>query len=179
MKMLVTGGCGYIGGPLTARLLADGHAVRVLHRSSRVPQAAESVTGDIRDRAIWETALVDIDAVVHLAAQTSTYVADGDPVSDAAINVQPVLDLLDAIRRSGRPRAVVLASTATVFGLPQHLPVDDAAPVSPVTTYDLHKRMAEQYLELYAGRGFVTGAALRLCNVYGPGPQSSSAEPSA
>jgi nucleoside-diphosphate-sugar epimerase len=161
-RVLVTGGTGYIGTRLVASLRAAGDDVTVLRRSN----------GQLPDLDGWTRALDGIDAVVHLAAQTSAYVSDRDPVADAQANVLPVLALLEACAR-GATRTVVLAGTATVFGLPAQVPVADDAVARPVTVYDLHKRLAEQYLDLYARMRAIRGAALRLCNVYGPGPAGS------
>lgn len=161
-RVLVTGGTGYIGTRLVASLRAAGDEVTVLRR----------VNGQLPDLDGWAHALGGIDAVVHLAAQTSAYVSDRDPVADARVNVLPVLSLLEACAR-GSTRTVVLAGTATVFGLPARVPVADDAPTQPVTVYDLHKRLAEQYLDLYARMRELRGATLRLCNVYGPGPAGS------
>jgi UDP-glucose 4-epimerase len=175
-RVLVTGGRGYIGARLVERLRRDGMLVRVLsHSGDSAELDVEERRGDLRDPSIWPALLADIDAVVHLAAQTSVYVAERDPIADAAINVMPVLALLEACK-AGPPRTIVLASTATVVGLPTHLPVGDDVVPKPVTTYDTHKLMAEQYLALYARLGVVTGCALRLGNVYGPGPRSKSAD---
>jgi UDP-glucose 4-epimerase len=71
---------------------------------------------------------------------------------------------------------VVLAGTATVFGLPTRVPVADDAVPKPVTIYDQHKHVAEKYLDLYARMRNVRGAVLRLCNVYGPGPVGTSSD---
>jgi nucleoside-diphosphate-sugar epimerase len=71
---------------------------------------------------------------------------------------------------------VLLSGTVTQTGIPKHLPVNETHCDDPITIYDLHKQMAEGYLKYYARQGFVRGAILRLANVYGPGPKTSSAE---
>ncbi len=129
--------------------------------------------GDVRDPSIWEQTLDGIDFIFHFAAQTSTYVANDNPVDDQAINVMPILYLLEACRRRATRPTVCFASTVTVSGIPEHLPVDETYPDHPLTVYDLHKQMAEQYLRWYAEQGFGRGVILRLANVYGPGPRSS------
>ncbi|MFN0085046.1 MAG: NAD-dependent epimerase/dehydratase family protein [Blastocatellia bacterium] len=88
----------------------------------------------------------------------------------------PMVRLLEACRRRGRQPLVLHAGTVTQTGFSARLPVDETHPDNPMTVYDLHKQMAENYLKYYAGQGIVRGVALRLANVYGPGPGSSSAE---
>jgi nucleoside-diphosphate-sugar epimerase len=127
---------------------------------------------DLRSPGVWDGALAGIDLVLHLAAQTSARVADADPASDFDANVRPLLLLLEHCRREGPRLGVVFASAATVAGIPDRLPVDEDAPDRPLTAYDVHKQIAEIYLRCYAARGIVRGAALRLTNVYGPGPGS-------
>jgi UDP-glucose 4-epimerase len=164
-RVLVTGGTGYIGTRLVESLRVARDHVTILRRTN----------GALPDVDGWLEALEGIDAVVHLAAQTSAYVSDRDPIADAQANVVPVLALLEACARAST-KTVVLAGTATVFGLPAHVPIADDASLNPVTIYDLHKHVAEQYLELYARMRGVGGATLRLCNVYGPGPAGTSAD---
>jgi nucleoside-diphosphate-sugar epimerase len=157
-------------------------SIRRFGRSEARPPApsggarVEDLVGDVRVRADVERALDGIDVVFHLASQTSVYVAEDDPPGDLDSNVRPMQHLLEACRLSGRPRTIVFASTVTVAGLTKELPVSEAVPDVPVTTYDVHKRMAEQYLEFYVRRGLVQGGTLRLANVYGPGPKSSRAD---
>ena len=128
--------------------------------------------GDIRDPILWERNLEGVDVVFHFAAQTSTYTANADPLADHAVNVLPMLHLLDTCRQRGFRPTVCFASTVTIAGIPKRLPVDESHDAQPLTVYDLHKKMAEQYLCWYASQGWVQGITLRLANVYGPGPHS-------
>jgi nucleoside-diphosphate-sugar epimerase len=131
---------------------------------------------DLTSRAFWREAVDAAGTIFHLAGQTSVYAAQEDPSRDHAANVAPMLLAMEACRISGRRPAFVFAGTVTQCGIPKTLPVNEDAPDDPVTIYDLHKLMAEQYLKLYASLGFVRGASLRLPNVYGPGPASRSAD---
>lgn len=178
-KVLVTGGGGYLASGLI-RLLREVDC-RILRLTRKGEAGAEpggraeilEVPGDVRTADIWERTLEDVQVVFHLAAQTSTYVANADPLADQSSNVLPLLNLLETCRRRGWQPVVVFASTVTVAGLPERLPVDEEHPDHPLTAYDLHKQMAEQYLRWYAEQGWVSAASLRLPNVYGPGPRSS------
>lgn len=182
-NVLVTGGGGFIAASLVKLLCAtDCRIVRLL----RSPAAAwsdpglariEDRVGDVRDPALWQSLPDGMDVVFHLAAQTSTYEANRDPRADLDSNVLPMLLMLQACRERGiSPAAVICASTVTICGLPERLPVDENHPDAPITVYDLHKQMAENYLKYHVRIGTVRGAALRLANVYGPGPRSSRAD---
>jgi nucleoside-diphosphate-sugar epimerase len=181
-RILITGGSGYLGSALT-RLLSPVRC-RIV-RMSRQPATnqpgnstatIEQVVADIREPAHWVRYVLDSDVVFHLAAQTSVAVANSRPVEDHAINVEPMLRLLDACAAGGRTRTIVFAGTVTESGAPQQLPVDEQTPDAPITLYDLHKLAAEHYLKQYARAGAVQGTTLRLANVYGPGPTHSSAD---
>ena len=134
------------------------------------------VVGDIRDRAIWENTLQDSDIVFHFAAQTSVYAANENPFADLEINVLPIVHLLETCRQKGLQPIVLFSGTVTEAGIPTRVPVDESHPDRPITVYDLHKLMAENYLRYYVNQGVVHGTVLRLANVYGPGPQSSNAD---
>ncbi len=181
-RIVITGAAGYVATRVIALLRAvDCRIVRV-DRPGAVfepvggPARVEDVAADIREPAVWSGLLDGTDIVIHFAAQTSVYVAAQDAAADARINVQPMLALLEACRRDGRRPAVLFSGTVTEAGLTERLPVDESVPDRPITIYDLHKLMAEQYLKHYACEGVVRGGVLRLANVYGPGPKSSSAD---
>jgi nucleoside-diphosphate-sugar epimerase len=180
--ILVTGGTGYLGTNVVSLLSRTDCRIFRLGRQkaerTRVtgPAQIAELVGDISDPAVWQERLEGIDFIFHFAAQTSTYIADADPVADQNINVLPMLHLLEACRRRSSPPTVCFASTVTVAGIPERLPVDESHPDHPLTVYDLHKQMAEQYLRWYAEKGFVRGVTLRLSNVYGPGPRSGNAD---
>ncbi|HWA73955.1 MAG TPA: NAD-dependent epimerase/dehydratase family protein [Polyangiaceae bacterium] len=180
---LITGGAGYIGAGLLRELAQVAGRVRRFGRSECRPPlpkgqraALEDMVGDVGNRADIGRAIADVDYIFHLAAQTSVYVAEADPLRDQEVNLRSMLQLLEACRASGRCQTVIFSSTSTVVGLPQCWPVDESPREAPITTYDVHKLMAEQYLEYYVRRGFIRGTSLRLSNVYGPGPRSSKPE---
>lgn len=180
--ILITGGAGYLASNLVSLLkYVDCRIIRMDRQGAcwePVSGAADVVdlTGDVADPAVWEEVLEGIDFIFHFAAQTSTYVANDQPIADHAINVMPMLYLLEACRRQGSQPTVCFSSTVTVAGIPEYLPVNEAHPNHPLTVYDLHKQMAEQYLQWYTEQGIVRGVILRLANVYGPGPRSSSSD---
>ena len=161
--ILITGGAGYLASNLVS-LLKDVNC-RII-----------DLAGDVCDLSVLERNLERIDFIFHFAAQTSTYVANDAPIADQADNVMPMIYLLEACRRRGGCPTVCFSSTVTIAGISERLPVNETQPDHPLTMYDLHKQIAEQYLRWYAEQGYVRGVILRLANVYGPGPRSSSSD---
>jgi len=180
--ILVTGGTGYLASNLIAQLQnTDCLIIRVdLPGASFKPLSGKAqlrdIEGDIRKRALWETILTDVDVIFHFAAQTSAYIAEQNPPADLDINVMPMLHLLDICREKVLIPSILFSGTVTEAGLPKYLPVNEDHPDHPITVYDLHKWIAENYLKYYVRTGVLRGAVLRLANVYGPGPKSSSTD---
>ncbi len=180
-RVLITGGGGFIGSNLTALLCRTGcHITRVLrHPSGSVPPEytrVHDLIGNVNNASLWHSLPDGFDVVFHLAAQTSAYEANRNPRADLESNVLPMLMMLQACQQRNLNPIVVCAGTATACGLPSRLPVDESLVDAPVTIYDLHKQMAENYLKYFARTGDVRGSILRLANVYGPGPLSSRAD---
>jgi len=181
-NILVTGASGFIGTSLIQLLCeSECRIVRLLRRPIKVwtePNKArvQDFVCDLLDPVMWHSILDGIDVVLHLAAQTSTYEANRDPRSDLEKNVLPILLMLQACEERKLNPIVIFASTVTICGAPEQLPVNESHPDLPITVYDLHKQMAEQYLKYHTRIGTVRGASLRLANVYGPGPRSSQAD---
>ncbi len=181
-NILITGGRGYIAASVVEALKGVMCSIELLDRSPapvKRPKTLARVTdiaADIRDPRIWRKVLKGIDVVFYFAGQTSVKVADMDPLCDHSVNVLPFLELLETCRKVGSRPVIIFAGTVTSAGIPEKLPVDETFQKDPATFYDLHKLMAEQYLRYYSELGAVRGAILRLANVYGPGPRSSSAD---
>lgn len=178
-KILISGAAGYLATNLAnmirdvecviVRLARPGTVLNRLHGLVRT----EDIFSDVRDQSVWENALKNVDLVFHFAAQTSAYLSNRNPKADLDNNVLPMLHLLETCKRENRHPTVLFASTVTITGIPRQLPVDETHSDDPITIYDLHKLIAEQYLKQYSAEGVVQGASLRLANVYGPGPRSS------
>jgi nucleoside-diphosphate-sugar epimerase len=171
---VVTGARGYIGAALLAALRrAEARVLAV----SRVPMPSSGVIawqiGDPRSAGLWAAVLPRADVIFHLAGNTSVYDAERDPDSSFAATVTPIDLMAAAAQLAGRAPRVVFASTATVYGLTTHLPVDETTAPDPITTYDRHKCEAEQ--RLLAAWPHLDGTILRMSNVYGPSAARSAA----
>jgi len=181
-KILITGGTGYIAASIIG-FLKDlrCHVIRLgrdRNKFSPVKGTAriEDMLGDVANPSVWESLPKNLDIIIHLAAQTSVYVAAENPLTDLRANIAPILGLLEVCRKRLRRPTLVFAGTATQVGLTPNRPVNESSEDRPITIYDLHKLIAEKYLKLYSIEGHVCGATLRLANVYGPGPASSGSD---
>ena len=175
MKVLVTGGAGFIGSHTVARLLAGGHTVRVLDdlstgkRENLAPfgSAVTLLEGDITDLADVERAVDGVDAVMHLAAVVSVPVSVERPLFAHAVNATGTLNVLDAARRAG-VRRVAYASSAAVYGAIADLPAREEAPLVPSSPYGSQKRYNEEAARLATELYGLETVGLRYFNVYGP-----------
>lgn len=181
-NILITGGGGYLATRMVKLLQdIDCSIVRLDQPGASLSAVAGRVkihdlVGDVRQMEVWEEALSNIDIVFHLAAQTSAYEANKNPVADLQINVMPMLYMLETCLRKCWQKIILFSSTVTIAGIPITLPVNETHAENPITIYDLHKKMAENYLQYYIKQNVVKGAILRLSNVYGPGPKSSQSD---
>lgn len=174
MKILVTGGAGFIGTHLCRLLAERGAKITVLDNlssgiASRVPSGAELVEADVTGDAPKKIlAAGGFDAVVHLAAQTMVDVSMKRPEHDAKTNIMGLVNVLEAMRAANTKR-IVFASTAAVYGdvAENLLPITETNPHNPLSFYALSKATAENYLKLYNEAFGIEYAALRFANVYG------------
>lgn len=154
MKILVTGGAGFIGSHIVDQLILTGHEVVVLDDLStgslqNVNPAAGFVKLSILDRDLLEVfERQQFAAVVHLAAQTIVSSSLEHPDIDAQVNVLGTLHVLEGCRQTGVKR-IVFASSAAVYGDTSMLPVPENAPKQPTSFYGLSKLAAERYIQMY------------------------------
>lgn len=171
MRLLVTGGAGYIGSVVTHRLLMAGHRVLVLDDFSSghlqaVPSGAEVIVGGMSKAAGLLTTRGPFDGVVHLAARSLIDDSVRDPRRYWHGNIVETLILLDAMRSAGVPR-IVFSSTAAVYGQPRQVPISEGSPTVPTNPYGDSKLAVDLMLSGYA-RAYQLGAvSLRYFNVAG------------
>lgn len=180
-RILVTGASGYLATNLIHSLKDINCTIIRLSRNSKLPTIngiprIEDKTGDICARETFEQVLNNVNIIYHFAAQTSVYVANNNPLEDFKVNVLPMLHMLEVCRSKNWHPIVIFSGTVTEVGIPKSLPVNESHEDHPITIYDIHKLTAENYLKLYSQQEIVQGTILRLPNVYGPGPESGSAD---
>ncbi|TDD33925.1 NAD-dependent epimerase/dehydratase family protein [Nonomuraea terrae] len=178
MRVLVTGGAGFIGSNLVDRLLADGHEVDVVDdlSSGNADNLSGAATSDhfrLHVMNVLDPGLPALmaecqpEVVCHLAAQISVRKSVADPVHDARVNVEGTASVLVAARE-GRARKVVFASSVAVYGRPATIPVPGDAPTDPRSPYAASKLSGETYLAAFRALHGIEYTTLVLSNVYGP-----------
>ncbi len=170
MKLLVTGGAGYIGSAVGALLVADGHDVTVLDDLSTghedaVPRGATFVQGTLREDAPRLLA-GGVDAVLHFAAKSLVGESMAQPSLYWESNLGGSLALLEAMRAAGTPR-IVFSSTAAVYGEPEQVPIEETAPTRPTSPYGGSKIAVDTALAEHARMHGTGAVSLRYFNVAG------------
>ena len=174
MKVLVTGGAGYIGSHAVRELLDAGHDVRVLDDLSRghraaLPEGVPLIEGDLGEAAALAEALQGVDTVMHFAGLLSVAESVADPAPYYRTNVAKGLELLAAMRAAGIER-IVFSSTCATYGVPRQLPIDEGHPQDPISPYGATKRAFERALWDHARAGRVRAVVLRYFNAAGCHP---------
>jgi UDP-glucose 4-epimerase len=177
MKVLVTGGAGFIGSHLAERLVSEGHRVVVLDneatgRRENVSPAARFLRGDVARPEDLEPAFADgLDAVCHVAGQVSLIRSFTDPGIDLRTNVQGTLNVLQACLKHQVPR-LLYASSMQAYGSTDVVPTPEDTPCRPASYYGITKYAAERYVHTTAERTDLDFTfrvtSFRMYNVYGP-----------
>ncbi len=181
MKVLITGGAGFIGSHLTDHLLAAGSEVVVLDnlatgKRENLPVSAPGlkfVADDIRSLDTARRCMRGVDAVVHLAAVASVQASIDDPIATHQTNFDGTLNLLEAARVQGVKR-FLYASSAAVYGDTTELPVRETSRLQPLSPYAADKLAGEHYLFYYFKKHGLATTAFRFFNIYGPRQDPSS-----
>lgn len=172
MNILAIGGNGFLGWHLVNELTAAGHQVTVLGRRAAplrtLPANAKYVSIDLADRAGLLQLLAGVDAVAHLASATVPSTGDKDKAADVQSNLVGTLSLLEAMVESGCKRLLFISSGGTVYGTPQHIPINEHHTLAPICSYGIVKMAIESYLALFARTYGMTCLILRASNPYGP-----------
>lgn len=174
MKILITGGAGFIGSNIADALVAEGHTVHVMDDLStgfrrnisrgitlhqidiRTPEAAETVASG------------GYEILCHHAAQMDVRRSVREPQFDADVNIRGTLNLLEAAVKGGIKRVVYASTGGAVYGEPEYFPVREDHPINPICHYGISKHTVEHYLFLYRYLYNLDYVVLRYPNVYGP-----------
>lgn len=170
MKILVTGGSGFIGHNLLLRLKAEGHELVCFDRYE-APFLSEIgvcfVCGDMSDVSALRAAVKGVDAIVHLACTVIPKSSNEDPSFDVISNVGGTIRLLDLAVSEGVGRFVFISSGGVVYGVPSIVPIPETHVTNPICSYGITKLTIEKYLCLYARERGLRTCSLRLANPYG------------
>ena len=179
MKVLVTGGAGFIGSNLADAFLAAGHEVRVLDDLStgfveNVPHQADLIEGDVSDVEAVTKAVDGVELVIHLAAHRAVLRSVEDPLTTDTANTHGTLIVLKSALDAG-VRRVVYASSSSVYGLNPPMPTSETAPPRPLSPYGVTKLAGEHYCRVFAELYGMETVAFRYFNVFGPRQRPDSA----
>jgi len=174
VKVLVTGGAGFIGSHVVDTFVGKGHAVAVVDNLATgnpawVNAAARLYTVDLRSArlaSVFESERPEV--VAHLAAQAAVGRSVNDPMFDASVNILGGLNLLDCCRRFGVRRIIYASSGGAGYGDTDVIPTPETHPSLPASPYGITKVAMEHYLAAWQAIHGISGIALRYANVYGP-----------
>lgn len=178
-RVMITGGCGFIGSNLARRLVELGAQVLLvdvlapeyggnLHNIADIQDRVRVNIADVRTEWSMRYLVRDHDVLFNLAGQVSHIDSMTDPRTDLEINCRAQLTLLEACRHENPRIRVVYASTRQIYGRPRYLPLDEEHPTKPTDVNGINKLAGEQYHLLYNDVYGVRASALRLTNTYGP-----------
>lgn len=175
MKILVTGGAGFIGSWVADAFIQEGHEVLVLDNLSsglmdNVPRKAEFVEGDITDRGVVDKTISGFkpDIVNHHAAQIDVRKSVENPMFDAGVNIIGSLNLLESCVANSVGKFIFASTGGAIYGEPEDIPADESTPPMPISPYGTSKYAVEKYLQYYRHIHSLDYVALRYANVYGP-----------
>lgn len=176
MRIVITGGAGFIGSHIADAYIAAGHDVLVIDslwshgggRRENVNERAAFIHLDIRDEALTRVLReFEPEIVSHHAAQHSVAIGSRDPIYDAQVNVLGLLNVLESSAKA-KVRKVLFASSGATYGEAKELPMNERSPQLPASPYGITKMVAEHYLRFYQSQYGIDFCAFRYGNVYGP-----------
>ena len=175
MKILVTGGAGFIGSHVAEAYLGAGHEVLIVDNFStgergNIPSGARFVELDISDKEGVESLLENgkFDLINHHAAQINVRASVENPQFDARVNIIGSLNLLQGCKKTGVKKFIFASTGGAIYGEQDYYPADEKHPTRPVSPYGIGKLTVEKYLHFYQIDCGLTFICLRYGNVYGP-----------
>ncbi len=174
MRILVTGGAGFIGSHVVDGLRAQGHEVAVLDNLStgnpaNIPSGVKLFQRDIRDPHLEDVfSEFQPEVVDHHAAQANVPSSVHDPVNDASINILGSLNLISVSAKHGVRKFIYISSGGAMYGEPESLPVSETAAARPLSPYGASKQAVEAWLGVYKRTFGLDYTVLRYANIYGP-----------
>ena len=176
MRIVVTGGNGFIGSHFVAAAVDKGHRVTVagLGETPRFPHGRpfEFLPGGVLGLAAAPAVLSAADIVCHFASSTTPATSNADPAADIEANLVGTVQLLEAMRRTGNRRILYLSSGGAVYGRPLATPISEDHPLNPMSSYGVGKMAAEKYLRMYKELYDFSPIVIRPSNPYGPGQET-------
>jgi UDP-glucose 4-epimerase len=174
MKILVTGGAGFIASQVADAFINEGNEVHVLDNLStgfekNINKKAHFIKSDISSTSILEIFSKEkFDVVNHHAAQIDVRKSVNDPIFDANTNILGTINLLQACIKTGVKKFMFASTGGAVYGEPEYFPADEKHPTNPVSPYGITKLAIEKYLFFYKNEYDLNHTILRYANVYGP-----------
>jgi UDP-glucose 4-epimerase len=174
LKIILTGGAGFIGSNIANALIRENHNVLIMDNfssgtldklSSHIPYVVMDINSPSVRKLFKE---FKPEVVIHNAAQVSVSKSMDDPMLDQSINIRGTLNILECCVESG-VRKIIYPSSAAVYGKPDYLPIEESSPTHPESFYGVSKKVPEMYLQIYHKHYGLDYTVLRYSNVYGPG----------
>ncbi|NHJ03529.1 MAG: SDR family NAD(P)-dependent oxidoreductase [Candidatus Heimdallarchaeota archaeon] len=178
-KILVTGGCGFIGSNIVQRLISEGYQVKIIDdlstgRREYIKECLAKkdichfVKGTITDQKFIEEETKNIDMIIHEAANPNVRTSVEKLFSDFKINVLGTLNILHAMVKNDIPKIIFASSSGTVYGETEVIPTPENHLLAPISHYGASKAASEQYLSSFSSLYNIEAISLRLGNIFGP-----------
>ena len=183
MKIMITGGSGFVGSHLCDELLKDGHEIVILTKSDSKKQNILENLDKIRLEYVDVTKFSDLEqsieknqpeVIFHLAGETSHKKSFENPMYDVDVNTKATLCILEKIRNLNLKCRFILGSTFIVIGRPKTLPIDEQTPCNPTTIYGANRLASEHYCQIYNAVYGLDTISFRITNSFGPREQYST-----
>ena len=181
MKVLITGGAGFVGSHLCDSLISNGHEpiifTRDIHKNQNIAHILNKITVenvDVTDSFNLEKKIIEInpDVIFHLAGQTSHKRSFENPLYDVDVNAKSTLAILEILRKSELNCRFILGSTFVVIGKPNNLPINEESPCNPTSIYGANRLTSEHYCKIFNQVYDLDTVIFRITNSFGPREQS-------